>query len=623
VFLIALAVLAAYHHTLDAPFHMDDFLSIVENPTIRSLGASWFPPRASGATVSGRPLLNVSLALNYRLSGTDVWSYHAFNLLIHILAGCLLFGVVHQTLRLLALAVRFGTDSWWLALSVALLWVLHPLQTESVTYVVQRAESLAGLFFLLTFHAFIRSTTSRRRMAWSAAAFASSLAGMATKEVMSTAPILLLLYDRVFLTGSWRDTWRLRWRQHAAFASTWLLLAALVAASNWRGGTVGAGWATSAEYALAQTYAIVTYLQLAVVPANLTFDYGVLRGITFRQIAPQFLAFLLLVAAAGVAMLRAPKAGYCCLFFFGVLAPTSSVVPVVTQTMAEHRMYLPLAAVAALVVMAAYLWLGRRARWLLAGLALALGVASYQRNVVYQSSLGLWQDAAAKRPGNPRAHYTIGLFHQADGRLGDAETAYRHALSLDPAQANAATNLSQLLRQLGRTDEAEATLTRALDHVHGPDRAVVLNNLADFLLLRPGREAEALARLQEAVRLGPDLILAHYNLAKLLARAKRPREAIPHFEAAIAARRDDIDFRQDYAYALMDSGDVARAVTEFQALVRLRPDSVDVLNNLGVALAAGERHAEAKASFERALAIDPDHQQVRENLARVERVLHD
>jgi tetratricopeptide (TPR) repeat protein len=601
---------------------MDDYPSIVDNPTIRSIGASWFPPRDSAATVSGRPLLNVSLALNHSLSGTEVWSYHALNLLIHVLAGCALYGVVHRTLLLPSLATRFGADAWWLALAVALLWVIHPIQTESVTYIVQRAESLVGLFYLLAFYFFIRSATSPHRLAWSAAAFVSSLCGMATKEVMSTAPLLLLLYDRFFLAGSWRETWRMRSRMHLAFASGWLLLALLIAASGWRGGSVGVESITPATYALTQTYAVVTYLKLALAPVNLVFDYGVLQGMTFNQIAPYFFTFLLLVAAAAVTVLRWPKLGYCCLVFFVVLAPTSTVIPVATQTMAEHRMYLPLAGVMALVVVLVHLRLGRPARWLFVGLAIMLGFASYDRNALYRSSLALWQDTVAKRPDNARAYYTIGLIHQQAGRDSEAEAAYERSLQLDPTRGEAATNLGQVQRQLGKIDEAEATLTAALRSSKDAGRAVVLNNLADIILIRPGREAEAVERLQEAVRLDPDAVGARYNLAMTLDRTGRASEALPHFHAAVSARPDDVQLRGNYANALMETGEVDKAVAEFQAVVRLQP-SAGAFNNLGVAQAMSGRTAEARASFERALEIDPGYQQVRDNLARVNRALND
>src|SRR6185369_8786768 len=110
----------------------------------------------AGTTVSGRPLVNLSLALNYAISGSNVWSYHALNILIHLAAGLVLFGLVRRTLS--TFNFQASTAS---ACAVALLWTLHPLQTESVTYVVQRAESLMGLCYLLTLYGFIRGTECR------------------------------------------------------------------------------------------------------------------------------------------------------------------------------------------------------------------------------------------------------------------------------------------------------------------------------------------------------------------------------------------------------------------------------------------------------------------------------
>jgi hypothetical protein len=164
---IVLAALAVYYNSFSGPFIYDDVVSITENPTIRHLwpvGRVLSPP--VHLPVTGRPLLNLSLALNYALSGDAVWSYHALNLLIHVLAGLTLFGLVRRTLlrqgyggqalQQPVLSKQFGEASMPLAFVVALLWVVHPLQTECVTYVTQRAESLMGLFYLLTLYCFVR-----------------------------------------------------------------------------------------------------------------------------------------------------------------------------------------------------------------------------------------------------------------------------------------------------------------------------------------------------------------------------------------------------------------------------------------------------------------------------------
>ena len=181
--------------------------------------------------VGGRPVVSLTLAINYALGGMNVWGYHAVNLAIHILAAWTLFGVMRRTLLLPALQERFGSAATPLALAAALLWTIHPLQTESVTYVIQRTESLVGLFYLLTLYCVIRGADVRPasdRPGTRAPSAASCLLGMATKEVMVTAPLIVLLYDRTFLAGSFREAWRRRCGLYLALAATWGVVAAAV-----------------------------------------------------------------------------------------------------------------------------------------------------------------------------------------------------------------------------------------------------------------------------------------------------------------------------------------------------------------------------------------------------------
>ena len=168
---VALAVvfagLLAYHNSFFGPFVFDDIPHITENPRIRQLWPPWdvLSP-SSSALINARPVVDVSLAVNYALGGYNVWGYHALNLTIHILAGLTLFGIVRRTLRQPPLRERFGAAADGLALAAALIWTVHPLQTESVTYVIQRAESIMGLFYLLTLYCFIRGAASPRPRLW-------------------------------------------------------------------------------------------------------------------------------------------------------------------------------------------------------------------------------------------------------------------------------------------------------------------------------------------------------------------------------------------------------------------------------------------------------------------------
>ncbi len=228
--LLVLATAAAFSSSFAGAFVFDDEYAITENPSIRQLWPIWptlSPPR-HGETVTGRPLLNFSLAINYAISGEGVWSYHAANLAIHVLAALLLFGVVRRTLLLPTMRDRWGGAALPLALIIALLWAVHPLQTESVTYIVQRAESLMGLFYLLTLYCFIRGAGSARGVYWYVGSVSACLSGMAVKEVMISAPLIVLLYDRTFCAGSFRGALRHRDGYYLGLAGTWALLGWLV-----------------------------------------------------------------------------------------------------------------------------------------------------------------------------------------------------------------------------------------------------------------------------------------------------------------------------------------------------------------------------------------------------------
>ena len=301
---IIAAGLIVYANSFAVPFVFDDLPTVRDNPGIRQLGTAWRQPAQQGITISGRPLAGLSVALNYAVSGTHVWSYHLFNVAIHLLCGLTLFGIVRRTFSRFLLERGVGSaksgsfvrsepadrnTSHIVAIAAALLWTVHPLQTESVTYIAQRVESMMGLFYLLTLYCFIRyadrlsSEAPSEGMraekmpanAWIWPAVLASLCGMACKEVMVTAPLLVVLYDRTFLSGSFREAWR---RHHTIFlglAATWLLLVFEVAGAGNRGGTAGYGahvgpW----RYALAQCPAILHYLGLCFWPHPLVFDYG-------------------------------------------------------------------------------------------------------------------------------------------------------------------------------------------------------------------------------------------------------------------------------------------------------------------------------------------------------------
>ena len=652
---IVLAALLAYHNSFKVPFVFDDEASILKNPTILRL---WplgpvFAPPGQGETVSGRPLLNLSFAVNHALGGFNVAGYHVVNFSLHVWAGMLLFGILHRTMAARARAgPSQGSRSsapgvFIISLASATIWTVHPLQTESVTYIVQRAESLMGLFYLLTLYCFIRGAESddrsqagirsteatplKARIFYALAVFTCAL-GMATKEVMATAPLLVLLYDYTYLAGDLRQAWRRRWPVYTSLALTWIVLAYLVLSAGGRGGSAGFGTGIKwSDYLLYQFEAVATYLRLAFWPHPLVFDYGQDLAVTGPGVA---LAAVVL-GGIGVATLyglwRRASFGFLGAAFFIILAPSSSIIPILAQTMAEHRMYLSLAPVIVVTVTILHRMLRDRSWLLFAALTGILIVLTFQRNQVYRNPQALWSDTVAKVPKNAGAQNNLGLALLAAGDVSAAIGRFEHALQLNPGYLGAKSNLGSALLRAGKPKEAvdcfeavlkihpDATEVRqllgfALIRDHRPGEAVVQldqvvqaepdNTEARRVLgrayLEAGRESEALKEYERVVRSLPHDPEVQASLADLLLQAGRAGEAIPHYREVIRLAPDFAGSRINFGNALLQTGRPLEALNAYDAALRLQPKNPMAVRNRAVALRALGRNEEAMREFERA-----------------------
>jgi Flp pilus assembly protein TadD len=609
------AVVVAYHNSLSIPFFFDDLPGIERNVSLRHPAQWLFPPvDASGAT--GRPLVNFTLGLNYAAGQLGVTGYHVFNLLIHGLAGLALFGVVRRTLLLPefqrppddATGKRsHAADATAIALATALLWGVHPLLTESVNCVIQRNELLVGLFYLLTVYGFIRSVGPEGKGRWQTVSVIACFLGVLSKEVMATAPLVVLLYDRWFVAGSFRAAWSARARFYGALFASWLLLAFLIAGSAQRTGTVGFGLGVSSwEYLLTQCRAIVLYLKLAIWPAPLVVDYGYSVNRSLGEVLPQALFLVSLAAATLWAGVRRRPWGFIPACFFLVLGPSSSVVPLTTQTIAEHRMYLPLAGLVVATVLAAYRWLGYRGLVAFFAVAAVFGVVTIVRNQAYGSALSIWSDTVAKWPENARARTNLGNALARSGRIPDALPHYTAAIRIDPKYQEAHANLGLALLQAGRPAEALPPLGEALKLRPGDTEAernlgealANLNRMPEALehfrraaelaphhprnvalhgwaLLLSSRASDAVPVLTRAAQLQPDSPDVHIDLANALTIAGRPAESLPHFEAAARLRPGDANIHFNWAQSLLRAGRRADAAVQFAEVVRLRPDDAE------------------------------------------------
>lgn len=650
--LLVAAVVLAYANTLSAPFVFDDMRGIVENESIRSLwpltDALFAPANATGAF--GRPVVNLSLALNYALGGLDVRGYHAFNIGFHALAALTLFGLVRRALRLPGLPSGLVASGPGLAAGVAALWALHPLQTESVTCVIQRTELLGSLFYLLTLFAFVRAIDAPRPGRWLALSVAASAVGMAAKEIVATVPVIVLLFDRAFVSGSFAAAWRARHGYYLALAASWLVLVALMFVSHDRAGIVGFGLGMSAwDYALTQCQALVMYAKLALWPHPLVLDYGaeVVSGV--GAVWWKGLLVLIAVGATLWALVRAPRAGTVAFAAFAVLAPSSSFIPLTTQTMAEHRMYLPLAGMIVLLA-----WVAAR-RWprgtlaAVAGLAVLAGVATVARNQDYRSVLAIWTDSVAKWPNNPRAQLSLGSALAEAGRLREAVAHYETALAQKPSYADAAYNLGNAWLKLEDFPAAVTAYQRAV--ALKPDYAEAHYALG-YCLIRTGRLEEGLTHYARSEEIFPDNPVTLRSHASALTFARRFDEAKQRYEHLLRLTPADVGVRTEYGsllahlgeaeaaqreletalrsdprnpvagYALglvmVRQGKLGEAAAQFTQLLRMHPGMAEARNALGKVLLDLGRWEEAVSQFREAVRLKPGWPEARENLERAE-----
>ncbi len=608
------AIVLCYAASFTAPFLFDDMVAVVDNPTIRHLGLAALSPPTDGSTTTGRPVVNLSFALNYAVSGESVWSYHALNLAIHVGAVLALFGVVRSTLQRTTFVPRESAGT--VAFFAALIWGTHPLLTESVVCVAQRTESLCGMLMLFALYAFIRSTeTDGNSRRWGVISVGTCLVGMATKELMVTMPVLLLLYDRTFVADTFAGAWRARCGTYLALAATWLLLVVLLLKGGGsRGVAAGFGHGVSAwDYLLKQAEALVLYAKLAVWPHPLVLDYGTAVAHSLSEVWWQGACVLTALGFTVWALVRRPVLGFAGAWFFVILAPSSSFVPLVTQTMAEHRMYLPLAALVVTLMIVLHRELPRAAMTVSVGLALVLGAATFVRTLDYGSDIGIWKDTVKKYPSSARAYNNLAWSLQRAGQTAEANPYFAHAVELEPTYVSARYNWGVALLDQGRADESITQFEQAVNLLpsHGDARL----NLGNALM-QVGRATEAVPQYEEALRLSPGAD-AHFDLGVALLEIGRIAEAEGHLRSALALRPDLIEAHYQLGRAAEGLGRSADAEREYGEVLKAKSNHLSAHRRLGLLYARAERFAQASEQFQAVIRLAPNDADAHANLGNV------
>lgn len=616
--LLIAAALIAYYNSFSGQFIIDDKLSIVQNQSIRAL---WPPSRFFN---TARPLVDYTFAINYALGGLDPRGYHAFNLIVHILAGLTLFGLIRRT----PISGVNVDEHNLLAFACTLLWIVHPLQTQAVTYIVQRSESMMGLFYLLVLYCLIRGSTSTRPLLWHSAGILASALGMCAKSVMLTAPFVALLYDRCFLSGSFLSALKTRRFFYPGLAASWLMLIAFgtvqgVFTKNAVDPiTVGFGYAGVSpwQYFRTQPEILLHYLRLSLIPIGQCVDYGwpIQNNWIMWSAAGTVIVGLLTIGIWTLA--RRPPIGFLIISAFLILSPTSTFIPI-RDLAFEHRMYLPLACVMTQLIFGAVQFTRGRTRGQAAiniatftavVLSVLFTLATVRRNQLYTDPVSLWSDTIRKADvRHARPHNALGVALLNSRRTDESIAELNKAVEIDPYYAGAYGNLGNAMLYKNNYESAVSYFQKALT-ISPYEFDETIHFLLGSALLDLKRYQEAETALNAAITIRPEYPEAWCNLGNVQRGLKKLREAESSLRKSISLRPDYTEALANLGLVLMDMGQAPEAIDAFsQALAQASTQGGDlrmvVQCNLRLAdlyRAQGQR-ALSKAHYEAVLKIEP------------------
>lgn len=537
VMFLLFAVFLVYSNTREAPFALDDKFNVEHNPHIRieSLSPEKLVEAGFQSPLARRPVANVSFAVGHYLHRNSVKGFRFVNIFIHMLTGVFLYFLIRSTLRTPGLQAQHGRGSW-LPFFAALLWLLHPAQTQSVTYVVQRMNCLAAMFYILSLLFYVRGRLAvggGKKFVLYAAAVLAGVMALGSKEIAATLPLFVYLYEWYFFQNL---DWSWFRRRLYPLITTLAVLATLtffylgnepleflLSAYQYRDFTLG-------QRLLTQFRVVVFYLSLILFPhpARLNLDhYFLISTSLIEPLTTLFsvLVLLVLVVAGFLMARRELLISFCIFWFLGNLLIESSVIAL--EIVFEHRLYLP----SMMIVLMAVVFTERYLRpvklrvAVLSCLAVVSAFWTYERNHVWRDEVSLWNDSAVKSPLKARPQNNLGLAFMDRGDFGLAIEKYLDALKINPDYGEAHYNLSIALLNKSAFFEAEKEAGEAL---RVNPRNADAHSIKGIALARQGKLAQATESFSEALRLKPNNPDIHYNIAISLAEMGDFRQALKH-----------------------------------------------------------------------------------------------
>ncbi|MCB2184354.1 MAG: tetratricopeptide repeat protein [Desulfobulbaceae bacterium] len=582
--ILAAAVAGVYGHTLDVPFYFDDKTSIIDNPAIKhldDLASLWQYAKL-------RFISYYTFALNYNFNGLEVAGYHVVNIFIHFLAGCAVFFLVQGLMRCPKGTLPEKTGDW-LPILTALLFILHPLQTQAVTYIVQRSASLAALFYIGSMCCYVWariSDESKQRLLFGAIAILLACLALFTKQNTVTLPLAILLVELVFFQSNPKKT-------GVGLLMGVLLLAAVygLAVTVFDVSPLSLETADSLtretealsrlQYLAIQSGIVWTYIRLFFWPTGLHLDYHVTfpGSITDPVVLAALAGHLLVIGLGFFVIRRLPYVGFGILFYYLAHLVESSIIPI-RDIAFEHRTYLPnmgLCLAVAWLFMQAINRKKTPALLATAAVIVILAGATWSRNTVWKDPAVFWADCVQKAPDNPRPYLHLAQTLEARGELKQAASYYQQALQLRPDYSEARNFFGVFWAKQGQFDQAILHLTEAL-RLSGRDPS--LHNNLGRALMETGQLEKAEFHLKEAIRLRPKYARGRFTLGMLMLRKKDLKSAKSNFLEVL--RLDpSAYFAHNYVAAISQSqGKIGEAVEHYSASLKLNPNQPGVKQNL-------------------------------------------
>ena len=612
-------VVVVYAGSFGVPFIFDDFTIINNNRFMRSL---WPPMAAMEApwrsTAAGRPLVAYSFAVNYAISGLEVWSYHVFNLLVHLVNVLLVYGIARrvqgQALFAQRSAGRFTHRTW--ALLLAGLWAIHPLNSETVVYIAQRTELMMAAFFLAAFVTLPRGGREGTGPIYTLVTVVLGLLAVLCKETAAVLPVLLLLFDRAFIGGSFAAAWRERKGVYLGGVAI-IAVAAVIASGDHRGGLVTDDASVTWRYLLTQGGVILHYLRLSVVPYPLAITYGwpLVEGLRDGWLAAGVVGVGLLLTCW--ALVRRPMLGFLGAAFYLLLAPTSSVIPIMSEVAGERRMYLPLLVVLMLLAVAVAAIVGRvmasdsasRQRAGAAGMGFVLcavcagAAVTVVRVQDFRSTESIWRQTLRVEPESLYAKSNLAVEMIAQRRLDEAERMLLDIKVVEPG-------FPQLDVQMGlvafRRGDFAAAAEFYLAQARSPRGKPRDYAYAGYSLMRDGQNDAGQRALGEALSLDPDNPEALNFVGSLLSAGGRYEEALTYTRRVLEMFPEKTPVWANQAHHLFKLGDLDAARAAYQEALRLEAENVGVIRNFANFEASVKNYPAAINLCQRWVSLEPN-----------------